>query len=84
MSMQEIVFRDRYEIDFVARRSNEIVYVQVCYRLSDQSTIDREFGNLEKINDNYPKIVVSMDGFSGNSRNGIQHHHLRHFLQMEL
>lgn len=68
------------EIDFVGKRRGEIIYVQVCYMLNDQSTIDREFGNLEKINDNYPKIVVSMDDFSGNTRNGIQHKNLQDFL----
>jgi predicted AAA+ superfamily ATPase len=72
------------EIDFVAKRKGEILYVQVCYLLQEQSTIDREFGNLEKIKDNYPKMVVSMDEFMGNTRNGIQHIYLRDFLSMEL
>ncbi len=72
------------EIDFVCRKRGEVIYVQVCYLLQEQSTIDREFGNLEKIPDNYPKMVVSMDEFSGNSRNGIQHFHLRDFLSMKL
>lgn len=72
------------EIDFVANRKGEILYVQVCYLLHEQSTIDREFGNLEKIKDNYPKMVVSMDEFMGNTRNGIQHVYLRDFLSMSL
>lgn len=72
------------EIDFVANRKGEILYVQVCYLLHEQSTIDREFGNLEKIKDNYPKMVVSMDEFTGNTRNGIQHFYLRDFLSMRL
>jgi len=72
------------EIDFVANRNGEILYVQVCYLLHDQSTIDREFGNLEKIKDNYPKMVVSMDDFKGNTSNGIQHIYLRDFLSMKL
>jgi len=72
------------EIDFVGNRKGEIIYVQVCYLLNEQSTIDREFGNLEKIKDNYPKMVVSMDEFAGNTRNGIQHIYLRDFLSMEL
>lgn len=70
------------EIDFVASRKGEILYVQVCYMLYEQSTIDREFGNLEKIKDNYPKLVISMDEFAGNARNGIQQIHLRDFLSM--
>jgi hypothetical protein len=72
------------EIDFVGNRKGEIIYVQVCYLLHEQSTIDREFGNLEKIKDNYPKMVVSMDEFAGNTRNGIQHIYLRDFLSMDI
>ena len=71
------------EVDFVGNRKGEIIYVQVCYMLHEQATIDREFGNLEKIKDNYPKMVVSMDEFSGNTRNGIQHIYLRDFLTMK-
>ena len=68
------------EIDFVCKKNGEFLYVQVCYLLHSQSTIDREFGNLEKINDNYPKVVVSMDDFQGNSRNGIKQIKLSDFL----
>jgi predicted AAA+ superfamily ATPase len=68
------------EIDFVGSRNGEKIYVQVCYLLQDESTIEREFGNLEKIQDNYPKMVVSMDEFAGNTHNGIQHIYLRNFL----
>jgi predicted AAA+ superfamily ATPase len=71
---------NKNEIDFVARRNGETLYIQVCYLLQEQKTIEREFGNLEKIRDNYPKTVVSMDEFSGNSRNGIHHKYLRDFL----
>jgi len=74
----------QYEIDFIGKRKGEILYVQVCYLLYEQATIDREFGNLEKINDNYPKMVVSMDEFSGNTRKGIQHINLRDFLSAEI
>jgi len=72
------------EIDFVGKRQGEIIYVQVCYLLNEQATVDREFGNLEKINDNYPKIVVSMDEFAGNTRKGIQHRNLKDFLSGNL
>ena len=68
------------EIDFVCKKNGEYLYVQVCYLLHDQQTIEREFGNLEKIKNNYPKIVVSMDDFIGNTRNGIQHVRLNEFL----
>jgi predicted AAA+ superfamily ATPase len=72
------------EIDFVCKRQGEYLYIQVCYLLQEQATIEREFGNLGKIRDNYPKIVVSMDDFSGNTYKGIQHIHLRDFLSMQL
>ena len=68
------------EIDFVCKKNGEYLYVQVCYLLHDRQTIEREFGNLEKIKNNYPKIVVSMDDFSGNTRNGIKHIQLHEFL----
>ena len=74
----------QFEIDFVGKRKGEIIYVQVCYLLHEQATIDREFGNLERINDNYPKMVVSMDEFTGNTRKGIQHINLRDFLSSEI
>lgn len=68
------------EIDFVCERGGEKLYVQVCYLLKEEKTIDREFGNLLKIKDNYPKIVVSADNFSGNTHEGIQHISIRKFL----
>ena len=67
------------EIDFIAKKRGEKIYAQVCYLLHDSKTVEREFGNLEKIKDNYPKMVISMDEFSGNSRNGIKHFNLREF-----
>jgi uncharacterized protein len=72
------------EIDFIAERENERIYIQACYLLHSEATIQREFGNLLNIKDNYPKFVVSMDQFSGgNSYKGIQHKHLRDFLSGE-
>lgn len=67
------------EIDFVAQKGNEIIYVQVCYKLENESTINREFGNLLKINNNYPKFVVSMDMSSKVSYQGINHLHIKDF-----
>lgn len=61
------------EIDFVAERGNEKLYIQVAYLLTDEKVIEREFGNLELINDHYPKQVITMDDqFIGN-KNGIKH-----------
>ena len=64
---------DKYEIDFVAIMQNKTIYVQVAYLLANKETIDREFGNLLKIKDNHPKIVVSMDDFKFDNPNGILH-----------
>jgi len=49
------------EIDFVCTRGQEKLYVQVAYLISNDSVVDREFGNLLSIQDNYPKMVISMD-----------------------
>ena len=61
------------EIDFVAERGNEKLYIQVAYLLTDESVIAREFGNLELINDHYPKQVISMDDQYIGNTNGIKH-----------
>ena len=69
------------EIDFVASRGNERIYFQVTYLLHDDATFEREFGNLQKIKDNYPKYVISMDPlYSQSSYEGINHISLRDFL----
>jgi len=67
------------EIDFVAQKNNEIMYIQVCYRLDEQSTIEREFGNLKKIKNSYPKYVISMDKTSKTTVEGIKHLHIKDF-----
>lgn len=68
------------EIDFVAEKQEKVKYIQVCYLLSDKETVQREFGNLEKIPDNYEKIVISMDKFFINEIKGIKHEYLLNFL----
>ncbi|MDR1498547.1 MAG: ATP-binding protein [Puniceicoccales bacterium] len=67
------------EIDFVAKKQSVPIYVQVAYYIVEESTKEREFGALEKINDNYPKYVVSMNDFNS-QYNGIKHHNVRDFL----
>ena len=62
---------DDYEIDFVAYKGSDTLYVQVCYLLASAETVEREFGNLERIKDNYPKYVISGD-LPDFSRNGIK------------
>lgn len=70
------------EIDFVAVRGEQQLYIQATYLLGSEQTIAREFGNLWNIRDNYPKYVVSMDPVSGPlpAYPGIHHIHLRNFL----
>ena len=63
---------DNGEIDFIATKFNEKIYIQVAYILSDESVITREFGAYKRIEDNYPKYVLSMDKFDL-SQNGIIH-----------
>lgn len=74
------------EIDFVCSRPNgERAYVQVVYLIADETTRQREFGNLKAIKDNYPKYVISMSPLvSRNNDDGIIHLHLRHFLNTGL
>jgi predicted AAA+ superfamily ATPase len=68
------------EIDFIATKNDRQLYVQVAYLLPDNKTIEREFGALEKINDNYPKVVLSLDRYFDSNRNGIQWKNLIEFL----
>jgi predicted AAA+ superfamily ATPase len=73
-------FADK-EIDFIATKQNEKVYVQVCRTLPEDS--DREIGNLKLINDNYPKYVVTMDSLVCGNVDGIQIVHIKDFLFMK-
>ncbi len=73
---------DDYEIDFVAYKGSDTLYVQVCYLLASAETVEREFGNLERIKDNYPKYVISGD-LPDFSRNGIKHYNIIKFLLNE-
>ena len=70
---------DNLEVDFVCTKGNEKIYVQVAYLLASPETIEREFTSLEKIDDNYPKYVISMEEFVL-SRNGIIHINIIDFL----
>ncbi len=73
---------DDYEIDFVAYKGSDTLYVQVCYLLASTETVEREFGNLERIKDNFPKYVISGD-LPDFSRNGIKHYNIINFLLNE-
>ena len=68
------------EIDFVGEKNGEKLYIQVALKIDSDKTAEREFGNLLKIQDNYPKIVITEDTFNGNSYQGIRHCSIRQFL----
>ena len=73
------------EIDFVGTKGDDTIYVQASYLISEESTFEREFGNLQKINDNYPKYVISMTPFLDSSKyEGIIHVPLAEFLKKGL
>ncbi len=62
-----------HKIDFVCKNNTgDLEYYQVAWHLSSESTAEREFGALEKINDNYPKYLLTTDSFT-QSRRGIHH-----------
>lgn len=73
------------EIDFVCTKPDGYrIYIQVSYMIIDEETRKREFGNLQSINDNYPKYVVSMTPMVTKSDyEGIKHLHLRNFLMAD-
>ena len=68
------------EIDFIGEKQNKKLYIQVAYLLSSKETISREFSPLQKIRDNYPKYVVSMDRIFGDDFEGIKRINLIDFL----
>ncbi len=73
------------EIDFMGERNGSKIYVQVCLTLMREDTIEREFGNLSEIEDNYPKYVVTFnDPILGDNYGGILQKNLIDFLMMEL
>lgn len=72
------------EVDFVAEKGGRTIYVQVAYLIADESTMEREFGNLLAIQDNYPKYVVSMNPMTrSQDYEGIRHLTLRRFLMTD-
>jgi predicted AAA+ superfamily ATPase len=68
------------EVDFVCTKKGETLYVQATMDLSKTETVNREFGNLLKIKDNYPKIVISADMSFENTYEGVEHIYIRDFL----
>lgn len=70
---------DTQEVDFVAEKNGEKEYYQVSYILASEETKAREFGALAKINDNFPKYVLSLDEFNM-GYDGYKHMNIRDFL----
>ena len=68
------------EVDFVAVRQNEKIYVQVAQIIADEKTERREYDRLLEINDNYPKYVLRTDDFAGGNYKGIKTMHAADFL----
>jgi hypothetical protein len=62
---------DDFEVDFIAERGGERIYVQVCYLLTDETVRNRETRPFFKINDNFPKYLLTMDTVPESSENGI-------------
>ncbi len=72
------------EIDFVAEKEGKPIYIQAAYLIVDDKTLEREFGNLLKIPDNYPKYVISMNPMAHKQNHeGVKHLSLRQFLMSE-
>jgi predicted AAA+ superfamily ATPase len=67
------------EIDFVATKNQDKLYIQVCATLADSKVIDREYGSLEKITDHFPKLVLSLDEGFETSRKGIRWENIKDF-----
>lgn len=59
------------EVDFIAEKNGKKEYYQVTYLLHDEAVVEREFGAFQKISDNYPKYVLSMDEFWGEEKEGV-------------
>ena len=68
------------EIDFVAVRQNENIYVQVTQEINSEKTEKREYSRLLEIPDNYPKFVLTTDEFAGGNYEGIKTMHIADFL----
>lgn len=71
---------DGGEIDFVAERQNERLYVQVTQEILSEKTAKREYERLLEIRDNYPKYVLTTDAFAGGNYQGIRTMHIADFL----
>lgn len=74
---------DNKEIDFIAEKQSEKIYIQVAYKLESEQTVEREFSPLLAVDDHYPKYVVTMDDFWKDSIEGVKHVYIEDFLLSE-
>ncbi len=75
---------DNLEVDFIAEKKDKRIYIQVSYKITEQSTIDREYKPLLKIKDNFPKYILTMDDFWHDNSKGIKHMHIADFILNEI
>ena len=73
----------RSEPDFVAGMQGERIYIQVAQEVRDEKTIDREYESLLKIQDNYPKYVLSTQDLAAGNYEGIKSMHIADWLLAE-
>ena len=73
-----------YEVDFVATKQNDTVYIQIAQKIDRSETEEREYGRLLAIPDNYPKYVLRTDEFAGGNYKGIKTMHVADFLLNEI
>ena len=71
------------EIDFIAEKNGELIYIQVARAILSDETREREFAPLLAIHNHYPKYVVTMDELTGGTVDGVRHVHIADFLLMD-
>jgi len=69
-------YENGYEVEFFAEKNQERQYVQVSYVMPTPETVSREFGAFEKVKDNLPKYVITMDDMLIVNDKGIIHRHI--------
>ena len=73
----------RNEIDFIATKQENKLYIQVTQQIDSPETKQREYGRLLNIRDNYPKYVLRTDAFAGGNYEGVRTMHVADFLLSE-
>jgi predicted AAA+ superfamily ATPase len=73
------------EVDFVCKTpTGDIEYYQIAWQLTDVKTVEREYGSLERINDNYPKYLLTTESFTANRGGGVHHLNVFNWLLGEI